>query len=126
MEIFGIGTDIIEVERIRDAVKNNPGFLERIYTKDEVFYCEERKGKMYESLASRFAAKEAVAKSLYQGLGKVMFFKEIEVLNSVEGSPYVALHGNANFYFLMNGLKEIKISLSATKNYASAYAVSFK
>ncbi len=126
MEIFGIGTDIIEVERIKDAVNKNPGFLERIYTVDEVRYCEERQGKIYESLASRFAAKEAVAKSLYQGLGKVMFFKEIEVLNAPEGDPYIALHGNANFYFLMNKLKEIKISLSSTKNYAVAYAVSLK
>ncbi|MCL4416214.1 MAG: holo-ACP synthase [Actinobacteria bacterium] len=126
MEIFGIGTDIIEVDRIKNAIEKHPGFLKRIFTLNEIQYCESKKENKYQSFASRFAAKEAVAKSLRQGLGEYIFFNEIEILNDNNGSPYVSLYGRSNFYFLMNNIEEIKITLSSTKNYSIAYAISFK
>ena len=126
MEIFGIGTDIIEVDRIKNAIEKHPNFLEKIYTQREIQYCQLKKENKYQSYASRFAAKEAVAKSLNQGLGKYIFFSEIEILNNSNVSPYVSLHVKSNFYFLMNNIEEIKITLSSTKNYSVAYAISFR
>lgn len=126
MEIFGIGTDIVEVKRIKNAIEKHPHFLEKIYTQSEIQYCESKNSSKYQSYASRFAAKEAVAKSLCQGLGKYVFFSEIEILNSENGSPFVALYGKSHFYFLTNNLADIRITLSSTKDYSVAYAISLR
>jgi len=126
LEIFGIGTDIIEVDRIKNAIEKHSRFSEKIYTSKEIQYCLSKKENKYQSFASRFAAKEAVAKSLRHGLGKHIFFSEIEILNDENGSPYVVLHSNSHLYFLMNGLEGIKITMSSTREYAVAYAVSIK
>ena len=64
MEIYGVGTDIIEVGRITAAIEKGPSFKKRVYTAREVNYCENKKKGKYPSYAARFAAKEAVAKSL--------------------------------------------------------------
>ncbi len=126
MEIFGIGTDIIEVHRIKNAIEKHARFLEKIYTYKEILYCQSKKENKYLSFASRFAAKEAVAKSLNHGLGMYIFFNEIEILNNEFGSPYVVLNGNSHLYFLMNNLEDIRITLSSTKDYAVAYAISLR
>ena len=126
MEIFGIGSDIIEVGRIKNAIEKHPRFLKKIFTGKEILYCQSRKDNKYQSFASRFAAKEAVAKSLHQGLGKHIFFNEIEILNNEFGNPYVVLHGSSYLYFLTNKLKDIKITMSSTKDYAVACAASVK
>jgi len=81
MEIFGIGTDIIEVERIKSAIKNNSGFLSRVYTENEIDYCRKKNRSEYSSFAARFAAKEAVAKSLAEGVSKNISLNEIELTN---------------------------------------------
>ncbi|MCJ7665292.1 MAG: holo-ACP synthase [Actinobacteria bacterium] len=126
MEIFGIGTDIIEVGRITAAIKKNPSFKKRVYTAREVSYCEKKiKGK-YPSYAARFAAKEAVAKSLSEGVGKNVSLSEIELSNTENGAPYIVLYGATLKYCNKLGIKEIKISVSATENFAVAYAVSLK
>ena len=54
-----IGVDIVEVTRIKNAIEKNNGFLEKVFTKKEIEYCEKRKNK-YQSYAGRFSAKEAV------------------------------------------------------------------
>ena len=74
MDIFGIGSDVVEVERIKNAIENHPRFLKKIYTEKEIKYCESKNTNRFQSYASRFAGKEAVAKSLRQGLGKFLFF----------------------------------------------------
>ena len=55
MEIFGVGADIIEVERIKSAIKNNLGFLTKVYTENEVDYCSKKNKGKYPSFAARFA-----------------------------------------------------------------------
>ncbi|MDD3818737.1 MAG: holo-ACP synthase [Actinomycetota bacterium] len=123
MEIYGIGTDIIEVERIKYTIKRNSGFLKRVYTENEINYCERKKRNKYQSLAARFAAKEAVAKSLTEGIGKNVSLKEIELLNMDSGAPFIKLHGKT-FEFSKNlKIKDIKISVSATENFAIACAI---
>ena len=123
MEIYGIGTDIIEVERIKSAIRRNSGFLERVYTENEINYCNRKKKDKYQSLAARFAAKEAVAKSLGEGVSKNISLKEIELLNMDSGAPFIKLYGKTSEFCRNPGIKEIKISVSATNNFAVAFAV---
>jgi len=123
-EIFGIGTDLIETIRIKEAINKYPKFLQKIYTDNEIKYCELKKINKYQSYASRFAAKEAVAKSVNVGLGRLLFFNEIEIINSDSGLPYVNVFGKSLLYFLANNIVQIRISLSSTKNYCVAYAIS--
>jgi holo-[acyl-carrier protein] synthase len=126
MDIFGIGTDVIEVERIKNAIENHPRFLKKIWTENEIQYCESKNANRFQSYASRFAGKEAVAKSLHQGLGKFLFFNEIEILDNEFGYPFAALFGLSHFYCLSNNISDIKVTLSSTHNYCVAYAVSLK
>ena len=123
MEIFGVGADIIEVERIKSAIKNNSGFLTRVYTKNEVDYCNKKNKGKYPSFAARFAAKEAVAKSLAEGVSRNISLNEIELANTGTGAPYIRLYGKTYRFCKQLKIKEIKISVSATKKFAVAYAV---
>jgi holo-[acyl-carrier protein] synthase len=126
MDIFGIGTDIIEVERIKNAIENRPRFLKKIWTENEIQYCESKNTNRFQSYASRFAGKEAIAKSLHQGLGKFLFFNEIEILDNEFGYPFAVLFGLSHFYCLSNNISDIKVSLSSTRNLCVAYAISLK
>ena len=126
MEIFGIGTDIIEVGRITAAIEKSPSFKKRVYTDREVSYCENKKKGKYPSYAARFAAKEAVAKSLLEGVGKNISLSEIELTNTENGAPYIVLYGTTRQYSKKLGIREIKVSVSATENFAVAYAISLK
>jgi len=123
MEIYGIGTDIIEVERIKSAIKNNSGFLKRVYTTNEIDYCNRKKRGRFPSFAARFAAKEAVAKSLAEGVSKNISLKEIEISNMETGAPFIKLYGKTYQFSKKLKVKEIKVSVSATENFAVAYAV---
>ena len=125
MEIYGIGTDIIEVERITAAIRKNDTFINKVYTDSEIEYCRGKAKGEYPSYAARFAAKEAVAKSLSEGVGKNVSLKEIELSNTDRGAPYIILHGGTLEYSRKIGINEIKISVSATENFAIAYAISF-
>jgi holo-[acyl-carrier protein] synthase len=126
LEIYAVGTDIIEVERITAAIEKNNSFRERIYTLQEIEYCEKKSRGKYSAYAARFAAKEAVAKSLLEGFGKKISPSEIEVQTNKNGAPWIMLHGRTERYSRELGIGEIKISMSATENYAVAYAVSLK
>lgn len=112
MEIIGIGTDLVEVARIK-AFAQKPGALARIFSAQEIEYCLSRKNK-YEHLAVRFAAKEAVFKALpFDGIA----FQNIRVLNLESGRPQIQLKDER--------AKELKvlISLSHTREYAAAQVI---
>lgn len=119
--ILGIGTDMIEIARIQQAIEKNPRFLQRVYTAQEVAYCQ-RKSNSWQSFAARFAAKEAVGKALGTGLG-VVGMTEIEVVNAVGGRPDVVLHGTALRLAEEKKVQRVHISLSHSKAYAIATAV---
>lgn len=124
--IFGIGIDIIEVERIKSAVNSNALFLKKVFSEKEISYCSSKKNSdvMYVCFAQRFAAKEAVLKSFGLGvLGKIKL-NEIEIINNDKGKPIVNLLGKANLFALRNNIKRVEISLSGVKNYAIAFAIS--
>jgi holo-[acyl-carrier protein] synthase len=116
------GVDIVEIERINKAiVQHGERFLSRIYTLDELDYCCGR----VESLAARFAAKEAIAKALGTGGWRAgICWTDLEVARDVEsGAPSVRLHNAARHHADALALVEWSLSLSHSKTYAVAFVV---
>ncbi len=115
------GTDMIEIERVQKSIENTDGkFCDRVYTANEIKYCESKNVQKYQHYAARFAAKEAVFKAISDSL-KDKFdidWKQIEILNDENGRPYVKLNEN-----YMKNIENIDISLSHCKNYATANVV---
>ena len=126
MKIFGIGTDIVNIKRIESSIrKNGKNFINKVFTKKEILYCEKKKypASFY---AKRYAAKEAFSKALGVGISKGIKFKNIEVLNNKDGKPYIQLSGNALSYIKkrMNNKKyEVYLSLSDDKPWAQATTI---
>lgn len=119
--ILGIGTDLIEVERIGRAV-GKPQFCQRVYTPGEQRYCMGRGAQGNESFAARFAGKEAVLKALGTGL-RGGTLQEIEILPDELGCPQVRLSGQLAGTAAAKGVQKIWISLSHTARYATAQCV---
>lgn len=115
MPILGIGTDIVETERITELFDREAGFAERVFTQRELDYSLSKQSK-YLHLAARFAAKEAVAKAL----GRSFSWTEVELTNNADGKPMVTLYGRAKE---AAGSAKVYVSLSHTKHYACAMAV---
>lgn len=114
-----IGTDIIEIERIRRAIERyGERFLNRVYTKDELRIY----GHHAHSLAASFASKEAVMKMLGTG-NRGVAWREIETLYHPTGKPLIKLNGRAKTVAEKLGLKEIDVSLSHSREYATATAI---
>jgi len=112
MRIIGIGVDIVEIKRIKKIVRKNKSFLKRMFTSEEITYCFRKKKGVWEHLAVRFAAKEAV----WKALGKNnLSLKSIGIVNSPTGKPIVTLQGKKE--------KNIYLSLSHCDNYALAQAI---
>lgn len=107
---MGLGIDIVEVERIKKAIETTKGFREKVFTANEISYCDKRKNK-YENYAGRFAAKEALVKALGQGFTKYSFL-DIEITNDELGKPTINFKG-----------KKIDVSISHEKHYAVAMVI---
>lgn len=117
------GTDIIEVNRVKDAILSTPSFKEKIFTPLEIEYAEKKKDiTKYLHYAGRFAAKEAVYKAISK-LYPHVFLGEIEILNDLDNlnRPYVIIH-NDDFKNLNIDIS-IDISISHIQDYATATAV---
>jgi holo-[acyl-carrier protein] synthase len=119
--IIGIGTDIIEIDRIKEAVdKYGERFLKRIYTPVEIEYCNSFNDIKYLHYAARFAAKESFSKAIGTGLTQGFKFTEISVINEKNGKPVVILDGALKEKY---GKFTTHISLSHTNNNAIAYLI---
>ncbi len=119
--ILGIGTDIIEIKRVRQAIEN-VRFLERVYTEKERAYCSSRGKQAAASYAARFAGKEAVLKALGTGLrGGSM--QDIEILPDELGCPRVKLFGYHEELAEEKGVVSVHVSLSHAMEYATAQCV---
>ncbi len=122
--VFGIGVDIIEIDRVKDSVeKYGDHFLSKIYTESELEYCLNKVSK-YQHLAARFAAKEAVYKALSTGWNKEIGWHDIEIYNEPNGMPVAKLKGELET-FLSNG-KNLKISMSHSKDYVVCMDIFYK
>lgn len=116
--VSGLGTDVVEVSEMRSALARRPGLRERLFTEAEWDYAQRHRDPI-PHLAARFAAKEAVMKSLGRGIG-AMGFNEIEVRHLDGGAPVVTLTGRAAAVALEAGVDRFEISLTHTRTIAQA------
>ncbi len=116
------GIDIIEVKRIERVFGTHENFIRRVYTEDEIKYCQSKKN-CFQHYAVRFASKEAVLKALGTGLRERMKWTDIETLNEESGRPYVNLYGRAKELAIEKNIGEISVSLSHCNDYAIAHAL---
>ena len=124
MKVFGIGTDIVNINRIKKSIKNK-NFINRLFNEKEIKRCSKQSNKA-NCFAKRFAAKEAFSKALGTGISKGLSFKEITVYNIKTGKPKIRLSGKTKK--LVNKIikkKNINIflSLSDDKPFAVATIV---
>lgn len=120
--IYGIGTDIIEIERIRTSIeKYGEHFIRKIFTDKEREYCSKKPVHLQPiHYAARFAAKEAFAKALGTGIGEIIEFKHIGIHNTETGRPIIEIEKSDNdlfeqYYF--------HCSISHTHIYATATVI---
>lgn len=116
------GTDIIEIHRIKDSIeKFGESFLNKIYTKTEIEYCESKNNAKYQHYAARFAAKEAIFKAISKLLTNKfeLDWKNAEITNSKDGKPEIRFI-NTN---IQEKIQSIDISISHCKEYAIANVV---
>ncbi|MBW3547566.1 MAG: holo-ACP synthase [Actinobacteria bacterium] len=121
MGVIGIGTDLVEVERFRLALRRTPGLTERLFSDAERAYAARRRDPT-ERLAARFAAKEAVMKAMGVGLWRFPL-RDIEVVRAASGAPSVRLHGRAAVLAADRGVTEWRLTLTHTSTMAQAIAV---
>jgi holo-[acyl-carrier protein] synthase len=113
------GVDLIEIARVEEVIaRHGKHYLERIYTPAEIEQC----GRRAESLAGRFAAKEAVAKALGCGIGDVAW-KEIEILGDEQNAPMLTLRGTAEKRANELGLTNWSVSISHSQSHSVAFVV---
>ncbi len=118
--MIGIGTDLVDLDRFRDALERTPGLVPRLFSPDEQAYAE-RRNDPTERYAARFAAKEAVMKALGVGLGACEF-TDIEVVRDEDsGAPAVALRGRAAALAEEAGVTRWLLTL--THSHAAAHAI---
>ena len=122
MNIHGIGTDIVNIKRIKGAFNKNKNFKKRIFTSFEISSCEKRKNKI-NCFAKRFAAKEAFSKALGIGISRGIQFKDIEVINNNYGKPKIKLLGQtAKITSKILKRKKFGIHLSLSDDFPFAIA----
>ena len=121
--ILGLGTDIVEIERVRDMIeRHGDSFLKRCFTNEEIAYADKHRDAAVR-YAGRWAAKEAVVKVLGTGFIKGITFHDIEVLPLATGQPRIALSGGAGEIAEKMGIVTVLITISHAKLYATATAV---
>ena len=118
--IYGIGIDLVENDRIEKIIQKwGEKFLSRVFSDSEITYCK-RHAQAAIHYGARFAVKESFLKAIGTGLGRGVKLLEIEVINEESGKPEIRLSGGAQEYFMKAGIAKIHLSITHTKNYASA------
>jgi holo-[acyl-carrier protein] synthase len=118
--LIGSGIDLVEIERIAQSIERyGERFLHRIYTENEISYCQ-RKRSSAESFAARFAAKEAGAKALGTGISRGVTWQELQVERLPGGRPILVLRGRARQLADKLGVRTISLSLTHTSTLAMA------
>ncbi len=117
--IYGVGIDVIEVERIRRQLARGDRFKNRIFTPHEIAYCEGKKNRA-QNYAARFAAKEAFFKALGTGWSGGLAFNQVEVVNDARGKPEIRVYGKAKELIEESGVIHIQVSLTHLKDIASS------
>ena len=119
--IYGIGNDIIEIDRISKTMERNPRIIDKLFSGREKDMLES-KGFKPESVAGNFSAKEAVVKSLGTGL-RGFKLQDLEILRDEVNKPYVVTSGRLRDICRERGISQIMVTISHSKDYASATAI---
>ena len=119
--IKGTGIDIVEIARMKQALQNER-FVQRIFTSKECAYCDSRRQLAVSSYAVRFAAKEAIVKALGTGM-RGGSWQDIEILPDDSGAPHAKLYGYFAYLATKRKIYNIFISLSHSREYATAQAI---
>jgi holo-[acyl-carrier protein] synthase len=121
--IVGTGIDIVEVPRVAQAIERfGDRFLRRIYTADEIRYCQSKRNAV-ERFAARFAAKEAALKAIGTGWKQGVSWTEVEVRRQPGGRPTVNFSGVAARHAAALGMKRASLSLTHTAETAMAQVI---
>lgn len=121
--ILGIGTDLIDVQRIQNSHKHyKETFLKRVYTQEEIDYCL-KQSNPFPSLAARFAAKEAISKALGVGIGGSFGWRSAGILHGTNKQPIVVLDDLGKKLLKSIGGKQVLISITHTRTLAQAFAI---
>ena len=123
--IFGIGTDIVDISRIKILLNKNKKLINRVFSLKEIKYCESRSNKIA-SYSKRFAAKEAFAKALGIGFRNNLNFKDIEIINDKMGKPYYSKTDKIKKVVQKNfKVKKFNcfLSISDEKEYSTAFTI---
>ena len=118
----GIGVDMLEIDRMEQLAERRPSILTRVFTDEERAYCDAR-ARPAEHYAARWAAREAVVKALGTGFADGIGFKDVSVVNDESGRPRAVLTGRALEVARAQGVREVAISISHTRDVAVANAV---
>jgi len=124
--IVGVGLDMVEVERIRRALEHTrigKRFRDRVFTPQEIRYCENKGRGRYESYAGRFAAKEAAMKALGRGWSATVRWLDIEVAPTRNGRPEIVLHDRTAALAKRLGIRRWSVSITHTKHHGLAYVI---
>ena len=121
--IYGVGTDIVNIERIQKIIlKNREGFIKRVLTEHEqALFANKADSAAF--CAKRFAAKEAFSKALGTGIGRVVSFQDLTVRNNDNGKPHFIPSEKLRLYLLEKGVKQAHLSISDESQYAVAFVV---
>jgi holo-[acyl-carrier protein] synthase len=118
----GIGVDVVDVERMKFALERTPRIRQRLFTEDEIAYCE--KFRFAERhYAGRWAAKEAVLKALGTGWRRGIAWRDIEIRNDRNGTPAVHIRGGARDVMERAGIEKMHVTISHCRSFAVAYVV---
>ena len=121
--IVGTGIDITEVPRIAEAIARfGSRFLNRVFTPNEIRYCESKKNSV-ERYAARFAAKEAAMKAIGTGLRRGVTWQDIEIGHAPGGKPVLRFSGRAADFANALGSKHVALSLTHTETTAIAIVI---
>lgn len=124
--IISTGIDLAEVGRIQAAIEDariGKRFRDRVFTANEIAYCETKQRGKYESYAGRFAAKEAVMKALGRGWGAKVRWLDIEVARARSGKPEIVLHDKTAELATELGIRRWALSITHTKEHGLAFVV---
>ena len=121
--IYGVGTDIVNIERVKKILsKNRDGFIKRVLSEHEqALFTNKADSAAY--FAKRFAAKEAFAKALGTGIGRVVSFQDLTVRNNENGKPHFIPSEKLRQYLVENNIKQAHLSISDESQNAIAFVV---
>ena len=121
MQIYGTGSDIVDISRIKKALKKK-NFKKRIFSTNEI-RAVENKFNQIASFAKRFAAKEAFSKALGTGISEGLSFKDISINNDKKGKPYITLLGKSKSIVQRTIKKRYKTFLTVSDEQKYALAI---